>query len=257
MDTMASMGIEYNPETVLAKAGLRVGEKEVKKQIKHFIKGIKAEITKTTDYFNLPSLSDITGEIIELKDEAMDIIQEASQYGIASVINRPLQIIKSMKDLSNSIFHPTGDSKSAKIIDELQKAGIQSVSVVMPEGAFENKPVASSVNPVAASSVNPVAMPQNPIMANPMAQKMMMNPMAQRMVMRGGKREKDTVKEIEETLSMLINHKLWLLNQIKTKGSKSKTKRKKHTKKHTIKKKKMIKNPKKKGTKRRKGSKRR
>ena len=265
MDSIAEMGIEYNPETMLAKAGMRVAEKEAKKQIKQVLKEVKKELNKSLTYFGFASLDDVMEKVTEIKDEAMDTVQQASEYGITSVINRPLQIIKSIKDLSKSILHPTGDSKSAKIIDKLQEAGVQSVSVVMPQGAFENKPIApvAPAAPGAAAAVNPLAMAKN-VMANPMAQhlisrnpyaqKMMMNPYAQRMMMmRGGKREKEPAEEIEETLNMLINHRLWVLNEAKKKGNKSKAK----SKKHTIKKKKMIKNPNKKGTKRRKWSKRR
>ena len=243
MDSIAEMGVEYNPETMLAKAGMKVAEKEAKKQIKQVIKEIKKELNKSLTYFGFASFDDVMDKVTEIKDEAMDTFQEASEYGITSVLDRPLQIIKSIKDLSNSIFHPPGDSKSAKIIDKLQKAGIQSVSVVMPEGAFENKPPA----PVAPPAVNPAAMAQKMMMANPYTQKMMMrNPYAQKMMMRGGKREKEPAEEIEETLSMLINHRLWVVNEAKKKGNKSKA----TSKKRTIKKRSMIKNPKKRGTKR-------
>lgn len=255
MDSIAEMGVEYNPETMLAKAGMKVAEKEAKKQIKQVLKEVKKELNKSLTYFGFASFDDLMEKVTEIKDEAMDTVQEASEYGITSVINRPLQIIKSIKDLSKSILHPTGDSKSAKIIDKLQEAGVQSVSVVMPQGAFENKPAAAppAVNPLAmAKNVMANPMAQHLISTNPYARKMMMNPYAQKM-MRGGKREKEPAEEIEETLNMLINHRLWVLNEAKNKGNKSKAK----SKKRTIKKKNMIKNPKKKETKRRKGSKRR
>lgn len=253
MDSITEMGMEYNPETMLAKAGMRVAEKEAKKQIKHFLKDIKKELNKSLTYFGFGSFDDVMGKVTEIKDEAMDTVQQASEYGIGSVINRPLKIIKKLKDLSNNIFHPTGDSSSAKMISKIKETGLP-VSIIMSEGAFENKP------PVAPPTVNPLAMAKN-VMAHPYAQKMMANPYAQRMManpyaqrlMRGGKREKEPAEEIEETLNMLINHRLWVLNEAKKKGNKSKAK----SKKHTIKKKKMIKNPKKRGTKRRKGSKRR
>lgn len=254
MDSIAEMGIEYNPETILAKAGMRVAEKEAKKQIKQVLKEVKKELNKSLTYFGFASLDDLMEKVTEIKDEVMDTVQEVSEYGITSVLNRPLQIIKSIKDLNKSILHPTGDSKLAKFFNNLQEAGVQSVSVVMPQGAFDDKPPA----PVAPPAVNPLAMAKN-VMANPMAQHLIStNPYAQKMMMAqrmvgGGKREKEPAEEIEETLNMLINHRLWVLNEAKKKGNKSKAK----SKKHTIKKKKMIKNPKKKGTKRRKGSKRR
>ena len=231
--------VEYNPETLLAKAGMKVAEKEGKKQIKHFLKDIKKDVKQELDitlrYFGFDSFDDLKDKISEIKDEAMDTVQEVSEYGIGSVINRPLKIIKKLKDLSNNIFYPTGDSSSAKIISKIKEAGVP-VSIIMSQGSFNNKPP--------APPVNPAAMKQN-LMANPYAQRMMANPYAQRM-MRGGKREKGPAEEIEETLNMLFNHRLWLFDQAKNRSQAK-------TKKRTIKKKKMIKNPKKKGT--RKGSK--
>ena len=231
MTSIAEMGIEYNPETIVAKAGMKIAEKEAKKQVKHLLKDVKKELNKSLIYFGFASFDDVMDKVTEIKDEVMDTFQEASEYGITSVINRPLQIIKRIKDVSNSILHPIGDSKSAKIIDKLQEAGVQSVSVVMPQGAFEDKP--------ATPLVNPVSMSQN-----------LYNPYDQRFVpMRGGKREKNPAEEIEETLNMLINHRIWMLDHAKNIN--------KNSKKRTIKKKKMIKNPKKKGTRKGKGGKRR
>ena len=116
-----------------------------------------------------------------------------------------------------------------------------------------------------SNNVPPPYTEQSKYMAEMMFKKMMAEErmrqlMAERLMnyrrgmMFGGKRkkEKEPIKEIQELFGMLINHRVWVLEQAKNINKNSKP----GSKKRTIKKKKMIKNPKKKGTKRRKGSKR-
>lgn len=225
---------------------------------------IKSELKKTMKMagINPKTLKNDFNKIMEGKDLIVKTIQDASQYGFEQTFGPYLQltgnIIKKVKEYLNPKSEPTGDDPMMKQIAALTKNNIP-ITVMINADQYKKgitvpgaTPLTPEQNPVAAMKQNLMANPYaQKMMANPMAQKMMANPYVQKM-MRGGKREKEPAEEIEETLSMLINHRLWLLNQAK-KGNKSKAK----TKKHTIKKKKMIKNPKKKGTKRRRGSKRR
>ena len=239
--------VEYNPETLLAKAGLRVAEKEAKKEI-------KSEFKKTLKMVGLTPemLKEYAHELMDMKDSIVETIQDASQFGFEQTFGPYLQLTGNIFKKVREYLNPKGEVKDdadpvMKKAVELTKLGIPVTLSLNDEPKPHKTPaLAPGQNPVAAMKQNLMANPYaQRMMANPFAQKMMANPYAQRM-MRGGKREKGPAEEIEETLSMLLNHRLWVLDQAKNKSQAK-------TKKRTIKKKKMIKNPKKKGT--RKGSK--
>lgn len=135
MDSLVTM-IKYNPETIAAEAAAKIAEREAKRKLKHIWKMIMEEIQKTVKYFQLPSPEKVLDEAKEVKDEAFEKVQEASEYGITSVIGRPLKIIKHIIDFSNNILHPTDDdSKSAKLISDLKKMGLP-INLVLSEKAF-------------------------------------------------------------------------------------------------------------------------
>lgn len=304
MDSLATTMIENSPETMAAELAAKVAEHEAKKKFKEIWKMIQEQIDKTVKYFNLPSPYTVLDEVKELKDEAAETFQKASEYGITSVIGRPLKIIKHVIDFSNNILHPTeGDSKSAKLISDLKKMGLP-INLVLSEKAFDpnkkettamgkllsvtqdqakmedklasmvkksnsksatvksndsdKKPTSNNVPPPYTEQSKEI---QEMMFKKMMAEERMRQLMAERFMnyrrgmMFGGKRkrEKEPIEEIQELFGMLINHRIWMLDQAKNIN--------KNSKKRTIKKKKMIKNPKKKGTKKgnkkRKGSKRR
>lgn len=294
MDYLANTVIENNPETIAAEAAARVAEHEAKKKFREIWRMIKEQIQKTVKYFNLPSPYTVLDEVKELKDEAAETFQKASEYGITSVIGRPLKIIKHIINFSNNILHPTeGDSKSAKLISDLKKMGLP-INLVLSEKAFyPNKRETSAMGKLLSVTQDQAKMedklasmvkksnsksstknsndsdeklssnnvPPPPYMKEPkymkemmlkkmMAEERMRELMADRFrrgMMFGGKRkrEKEPIEEIQELFGMLINHRVWMLDQAKNINKNSN----KSSKKRTIKKKNIIKNPKKKGTK--------
>jgi hypothetical protein len=138
MDYLANTVIENNPETIAAEAAARVAEHEAKKKFKEIWRMVQEQIQKTVKYFNLPSPYTVLDEVKELKNEAAGTFEKASEYGITSVIGRPLKIIKHIIDFSNNILHPTDDdSKSAKLISDLKKMGLP-INLVLSEKAFDS-----------------------------------------------------------------------------------------------------------------------
>ncbi len=134
---IADAVIKNNPETIAAEEAAKIAEHEAKKKFKEIWKMIQEQIDKTVKYFNLPSPYTVLDEVKELKDEAAETFQKASEYGLTSVIGRPLKIVKHVIDFSNNILHPTeGDSKSAKLISDLKKMGLP-INLVLSEKAFD------------------------------------------------------------------------------------------------------------------------
>ena len=244
-----------------------------------YIKLAKSELKKTLKMvgIDVKSLKNNFHTLMEGKDLIVQMIQNASEYGFDQTFGPYLQLTGNIFKKVREYFNPKtvikGDNPVMQQIAELTKADIPVIVTI--EDIIKNKK--DTKDTISAAGENPALKdPHTKMMAqklstypmgqqfinNPMAQQFINNPMAQQFMRHsgavaaaagGGKREKEPAEEIEETLNMLINHRLWVLNEAKKKGNKSKAK----SKKHTIKKKKMIKNPKKKGTKRRKGSKRR
>lgn len=230
-----------------------------------YIDFIKSEIKKTLKMagIDVKSLNEDFHKLMKGKDLLVQMIQDASEYGFDQTFGPYLQltgnIFKKSRDYLNPKTVIKGDNPVMQQIAELTKAGVP-VTVTIEDIIKNTKDTISAAGENPALKHPYTQMMAQQFINNPMAQQFINNPMAQQFMRHsgavaagGGKREKEPAKEIEETLNMLINHRLWVLNQAKKKGDKSKGK----PKKHTIKKKKMIKNPNKKGTKRRKGSKRR
>jgi hypothetical protein len=221
-----------------------------------YIDFIKSEIKKTLKMagIDVKSLNEDFHKLMKGKDLLVQMIQDASEYGFDQTFGPYLQLTGNIFKKSRDYLNPKnvikGDNPVMQQIAELTKAGVP-VTVTIEDiikNTKDTMPRDFMTHPYAQGLVT------NPYMKSMMRYPYANNPMAELLGHSGGgKREKEPAEEIEETFNMLINHRLWVLDQAKKKGNKSKAK----SKKRTIKKKKMIKNPKKKGTKRRKGSKRR
>ena len=187
MDTLIDTAIEYNPETMIAKEGIKIAGKEVKREMKDLLKSLKKELNKTSVYFGLPTPDEIMGDALEIKNEVVGTIQEASQYGITSVLGRPLKVVKHVIDFSNNILHPDDEKKS---LDEKYRDA-QRIAILLD--------TPNKTTPTNATTNNPTNNPTND-------------------EMKGGKREKEPLEEVEDLFSMLINHRLWVLKQAKNRN---------------------------------------